>query len=223
MNIKLFNKDGKKVIGLYEQDSFVDLPTGTIALFPVTTAPDGWLICDGSEVSKSTYSDLASILGTTYGANTNGSGGAGSTHVRLPDMRGRVAIGSGTGTGLTARSLGATGGAETVTLTSSQSGSAAHVHGITETAHTHSVASDSHRHTVWSYSRSGARPSTMPEPDNANYNNYTGYNATSSTNAGFSINNATSGVTVANVDSSSASSAHNNIQPSLVLSFIIKT
>lgn len=198
-------------------------PTGTIALFPTSTPPTGWLACDGSEISKATYADLSTVLGTTYGANTNGSGGAGTTHVRLPDMRGRVAIGSGTGTGLTDRTLGNTGGAETVTLTSAQSGSASHSHGVTEIAHTHTVASDSHRHTVWSTAKAGTRPSIIPEPENSNYNNYTGYNATSTENVGFSINNATSSVTVTSKSTASASSAHNNVQPSLVLLYVIKT
>ena len=58
-------------------------------------------------VSRSTYSALFSAIGTTYGT------GDGSSTFNLPDLQGRTAIGSGSGSGLSARSLGATGGFET--------------------------------------------------------------------------------------------------------------
>lgn len=53
------------------------------------TAPDEWLICDGSAISRTTYADLFAILGTTYGA------GDGSTTFNIPDLRGSVIIGAG--------------------------------------------------------------------------------------------------------------------------------
>jgi len=57
----------------------------------LTTAPAGWLLCDGSEVPIDSYPELYSLLtagGTLFpfGANTDGSGGAGSTHFVLPDL-----------------------------------------------------------------------------------------------------------------------------------------
>ena len=54
-----------------------------------TTAPDGWLICDGSQVSRTTYSDLFSVIGTTFGS------GDGSTTFTLPDLRAAFVRGSG--------------------------------------------------------------------------------------------------------------------------------
>jgi microcystin-dependent protein len=59
-----------------------------------STPPDGWLLCNGQEVQISSYQALYNSItlnGTVfpYGANTNGSGAAGSTHFRLPDMRDR--------------------------------------------------------------------------------------------------------------------------------------
>lgn len=66
------------------------VPTGTMIMSAYNTSiPSGWLWCDGSEKAIATYGSLYDVLGTTYGALTNGSGGAGSTHFRLPDMRGR--------------------------------------------------------------------------------------------------------------------------------------
>jgi microcystin-dependent protein len=63
-----------------------------------SAAPTGWLFCDGQEISISTYTNLYNSLtsnGTVfpYGANTNGSGGAGSTHFRIPNFKGRVPVG----------------------------------------------------------------------------------------------------------------------------------
>jgi len=100
----------------------VTVPTGVISPYAGldSNIPTGYLLCNGQEVSASTYSALKDVITTTYGAYTNGSGGVGTTHFRLPDLRGRAPIGAGTGTGLTARALGATVGTETHTLTEAQ-------------------------------------------------------------------------------------------------------
>jgi microcystin-dependent protein len=89
------------------------LPAGVIEMFAGSTAPSGWLICDGSTVSRRIYSDLFKVIGTTYGA------GDGNTTFTLPDMRGRVPMGVGQGAGLTNRTLASTTGSESVTLSSS--------------------------------------------------------------------------------------------------------
>lgn len=69
------------------------MPVGSVTAFAGATAPSGWLFCVGQEVSRTTYAALDAVLGTTYGAYTNGSGSAGTTHMRLPDLRGRVIAG----------------------------------------------------------------------------------------------------------------------------------
>ena len=63
-----------------------------------SAAPTGWLFCDGQEVLITTYQNLYNSLtsnGTIfpYGVNTNGSGGAGSTHFRIPNFKGKVPVG----------------------------------------------------------------------------------------------------------------------------------
>lgn len=65
---------------------------GTIQMYAGSSAPTGWAICDGSAVSRTTYSALFTAIGTTYGA------GDGSTTFNLPDLRARVPVGAGTGT-----------------------------------------------------------------------------------------------------------------------------
>jgi microcystin-dependent protein len=82
------------------------IPTGGILSYGGATAPSGYLLCDGSAVSRTTYSALFTAIGTAFGA------GDGSTTFNVPDLRGRSPLGSGTGSGLTARSIGQTGGEE---------------------------------------------------------------------------------------------------------------
>lgn len=72
------------------------MPTGTVLPFAGTTAPTGWLLCQGQEVSRTDYANLDTVISTTYGSYTNGSGGAGTSHFRLPDMRGVFPRGAGT-------------------------------------------------------------------------------------------------------------------------------
>ena len=77
--------------GNSEQAIVFDLvPIGSIQAYGGSTAPSGWLMCDGSAVSRTTYAELYSVIGTTYGT------GDGSTTFNLPDLRGRVAQGAGT-------------------------------------------------------------------------------------------------------------------------------
>ena len=63
------------------------LPLGAIVLFGGTNAPTGWLICDGSAISRTTYSKLFSAIGTTFGE------GDGITTFNLPNYKGKFAVG----------------------------------------------------------------------------------------------------------------------------------
>lgn len=87
------------------------LPAGSIMAWGTNTPPANWLLADGSAVSRSVYSSLFAVIGTQYGV------GNGTTTFNLPDLRGRVPVGKNGGTFGT---LGATGGAETHTLTISE-------------------------------------------------------------------------------------------------------
>ncbi len=99
------------------------------------TPPNGFILMDGSNVSRTTYAPLFALWGTTFGA------GDGSTTFGLPDFRGRAIIGAGTGSGLTSRMLNATGGEETHVLLEAELANHMHVThstGSTDTLHTHS-------------------------------------------------------------------------------------
>lgn len=69
------------------------LPVGCIVPFTSDVVPENWLLCNGQAVSRTEYALLFSIIGTTYGV------GDGSTTFNLPDLRGRIPLGKGTGTG----------------------------------------------------------------------------------------------------------------------------
>ncbi len=86
---------------------------GDIRLFGGSFAPRGWVLCAGQLMSISQFSAVFAVIGTTYG-------GDGVTTFAVPDLRGRIPVGQGTGPGLTPRVLGQQFGSETVTLLSTQ-------------------------------------------------------------------------------------------------------
>lgn len=100
----------------------VIIPTGSVMPFAGSSAPSGWVLCDGSAVSRTTYEDLYTLIGTTYGS------GDGSTTFNLPDLRGRIpggmdnmgGVGANVITATPADSLGGTTGTEYQALTTAQ-------------------------------------------------------------------------------------------------------
>lgn len=145
--------------------------TGIIAPWTTAAAPNEWLLCDGSAVSRTTYAALFAIIGTTYGV------GDGSTTFNVPDLRERVPVGYKAASAEFG-ALGATYGEKTHVLTVAEL--AAHTHGDV-------------------YSKTAGGGSTY-------------ITTTDTANAG----------SHANV-SAGSDAAHNNIQPSLTLNYIIKT
>jgi microcystin-dependent protein len=103
---------------------------GEIMLAGFTFAPQGWASCDGQLLPISQNETLFQLIGTTYG-------GDGEVTFAMPDLRGRVAVGTGQGPGLSNYGLAEAAGSETVTLTSAQM--PAHTHAIDATALTAAV------------------------------------------------------------------------------------
>jgi len=78
---------------------------GAIAAFAMNTPPNGWLECDGSAVSRTTYNNLFDVIGTAFGA------GDGSTTFDLPDLRGEFIRGWDNARGVdTSRTFGSSQG-----------------------------------------------------------------------------------------------------------------
>ena len=104
------------------------IPTATIVPWSSSSVPTGFLECNGANVSRSTYSALFAIIGTTYGS------GDGSSTFGLPDLQDNVAVGKSNN-----KALASTGGANTVSSAGNISGSTANA-----TLSTAQLASHSH-------------------------------------------------------------------------------
>jgi len=102
----------------------MDPYVGEIRLFAGSYAPQGWLLCDGTSYPISNYDTLYAVIGTTYGGN-------GVSVFNVPDLRDKLPIGQGQGTGLSPRTIGQSVGTSAVTL--NQSNMPAHTHPVNGT------------------------------------------------------------------------------------------
>lgn len=182
----IYTKDGKTYLD-YGTDRIElvsggdTIPIGSVMPFAEvdSTSPlmSDWLLCDGRAVSRTTYSELFSLIGTTYGV------GDGSTTFNLPDVKGRVIVGQDE-TDDNFKTLGAKIGDKEVTLTIAQM--PRHNHGFT-----------SGTGNVVANQLSTSSPVYFNQNDN--------------------------GLGTTQIDYTGGGQAHNNIQPSLVLKYYIKT
>ena len=146
--------------------------TGEIKLWPVPTAPTGYLVCNGAAVSRTTYSSLFSILGTTYGV------GDGSTTFNLPNFADRMPIGIGN----IAASANTTGGSADAIVVSH--------------THTATVTDPTHKHTFSLYGPNGGGGLGGGDLNTTAPTTYT----TSSASTGISVTNSTAGVSGTNAN-----------------------
>ena len=85
-----FDGSANVSINVSYQEVPASIPAGMIAFFHATTPPEGWLPCNGQNVSRTTYANLFSVIGTTYGS------GDGSTTFTLPNLHHRFLEGTTT-------------------------------------------------------------------------------------------------------------------------------
>ena len=113
-------------------------PTGAVVMWSGSSAPSGWLECDGSAVSRTTYSALFAVIGTRYGS------GDGSSTFNLPNPVDRVAMGIALSTAPTATTLSVSSSLDSLSLGNQ---SANHSHTITSNSGNQSA---NHSHTITS-------------------------------------------------------------------------
>lgn len=110
-------------------------PPGSVQMYTAATAPTGWLLCDGTAVSRTTYAGLFAIISTAYGV------GDGSTTFNLPDVQQKFPLGkAASGTGST---LGGSGGTIDHTHTAP-----AHYHGMGTGADLNITSGGAHQHFI---------------------------------------------------------------------------
>ena len=136
------------IVPLFPAEPSLDA-IGTMSFYagPLVSVPGGTLSCDGTAYSRTTYAQLFSLIGTTFGA------GNGTTTFNVPDMRSRVPIGSGQGSNLSNYNLGQTGGEETHVLSAAEltvhnHSDSGHLHGVNDPTHGHSRNDPGHSHGV---------------------------------------------------------------------------
>lgn len=176
---------------------------GTLRATAKAAASSGWLLCYGQAISRTTYADLFTAIGTTYGT------GDGSTTFNLPDLRGRVIAGQDDMGGSSANRLtGVTGGVNGDTL-GAVGGEEAHALLLAENAaHTHLIAGDE-----------------SEDSDSLDANNEVLANRSNQGNSNSYILRATqvAAATVGVTSSSGSGTAHNNLQPTIILNYEIFT
>jgi microcystin-dependent protein len=189
-----------------EQGGAVLLPAGIVIPYAGSAAPTGWLLCNGASLLRADQPALFTAIGTTYGA-------ADGTHFSLPDCTGRLIAGkeasatrlTTAGCGIDGATLGAAGGFQNIALITAELASHTHTGttGTESATHTHAQESDT----------------MLNGPPVANFaggGNQFGTGGTTGTESATHTHSFTSNPT-------GSGTAHNNVQPTIVLNYIIKT
>ena len=197
------------------------IPAGAMMAWASSVVPANWLLCDGSAVSRSTYASLFAAIGTQYGS------GDGVTTFNLPNLKGRTIVGRDSSQ-TEFDTLGETGGTKTHTLTESEMPS--HTH--TQNSHTHTFSGTtdgggSHDHqinvsgTQLRYLNTNAAQSTGLGGLAGIAGGADNLRATAVGNHTHTYSGTTSSTTATN-QNTGGGGAHNNLQPYIVLNYIIK-
>ena len=194
----------------------IDLPSDTLRV-------GGWAWLNGQAISRTTYGGLFASWGTKYGA------GDGSTTFNVRDDRGRLKAGNDAmggaaaanritsgGSGIAGSTTGASGGAETVALSVAQL--ASHGHGVSDPGHGHGVSDPGHAHST------NAIETGVSGTSNWVLDTCAGFTSGTAT-----INGAGTGISIAgagtgiSISANGGNAAHQNMPPTIITNFIVKT
>lgn len=243
--------DGTNVYDTVTAGTGTNTPSGMIQPFAGSVIPSGFLLCDGSAVSRTTYDTLFSTIGTTWGI------GNGSSTFNLPDLRDAVLIGTSPGTldanRPSVRTLGQSGGAETTTLITSQipahlhavtdpghthtTSGLTHSHGVSDPTHSHGYFDPGHQHPLWDIGAtsiagvSGIVHYNTDQNQGLAYTQAAGINISiAASGTGISIQNALGGTYTSSSNTTGVTTtntggggSHTNVQPYAVIQYVIKT
>jgi microcystin-dependent protein len=208
---QFLSTDGNGTLSFGSQTDFA-MPPGLVFPFAGTTAPSGYQLCDGSDLNTYDYRTLHAVISGTYGGTAYEAGvtdqSGVTTTFKVPDLRGRVVAGKGSGSVIASSilaqdTLGATGGDDQITLTKEQSGLPAHGHGLSGGINTvrHGGSDIGTAVIIGNFTNDGGESGGgTVTTGNTNFDNFS----------------------VDNNSGADASSAHNNVQPTMILNYVIK-
>ncbi|MBO89535.1 MAG: hypothetical protein CMP14_08435 [Rickettsiales bacterium] len=176
----------------------VPLPSGMITPYGGTSAPSNWLLCHGQSISTSTYAALHTAIGFTYG----GSGSA----FNVPDLRGRVVAGQDD-----------MGGSSANRLTSPINGDTLGAAGGTESHALTEAELAAHHHLLFTDGNSSDTTGSSTKYPSSSYNPGSGFDQK------YEITYSTSEADEGRSKTTGSGTAHPNVQPTLILNYIIKT
>ena len=179
------------------------VPPGALMPFAGVRIPEGYLLCDGSDVSREEYPNLFYAIDTLYG------NGNGETTFTLPDLRGRVPVGHYDEDPYF-NTLAGVGGETDVALTSAQLPS--HSHSVSDPGHAHSQTTVND-----DFNNSAVGPSGgYPDFTKPSYPRFDGAGSVTWTQT---INSSSSGISINNTGNNQT---HTNVQPYITIQYIIK-
>jgi microcystin-dependent protein len=213
-----------------EMENVIASPIGSIVMYAGSADTEEFYICDGRQLSQTTYADLYAVIGDTYTASP------GPTYFRIPDLRSRFVVGAcGVMTsppfGLTKYDPGDIGGSEGHILTTDEVGahnhdltvfSAPHTHALTDPGHTHALTDPGHTHGGTPNTRGGLYIEGAPEAGRGSQTDSATTNITmANAITGAVVVEATAGVSVVSSPTPVAL-PHENRPPYMGLCYLIR-